>query len=508
MTHRRPPQTSSRRRLYVAAVIGVGLVLLGAVFSFVKDAPFRGGYDIAIRVSSANQLRPGAAVRVAGIDVGEVTGIDGGPGNASTLRVHIDSGSPRLSTDAEAKVLPRLFFEGNAYVRLSPGTPGSPPLQAGGTIPLSRTTVAVQLDQVLNVLDRPNRTAMLSTAREVDRGLAGRGGSGTGTNGLRRATRELGRALQSVRGASRAVRGTTPGDLPDAIDGVGTLAGEIATDPRALSAIVLNTSRVTGALAAQDAKLAQTLRELEPTLRSAPASFARLDRSFPTFIRLGDRLVPALRAVPAPLRSTHRALAQIASATQPAELPRTLRALSPATAIFPSVSQRLQDAAPLLQTAMSCVRTHVIPTLNMTVPDGNLSTGRPVWQDAFHMTAALAGGSPNFDGNGTTIRLGVTESEQALEGSLPGIGEITGAGGNGGGSLNPTWLGYGVEPAYRPDQPCAQQQLPDLGARDSARMTGLRLVDKPQRTRADTEVATPSAARLRALVRKMQRSDR
>jgi hypothetical protein len=178
----------------------------------------------------------------------------------------------------------------------------------------------------------------------------------------------------------------------------------------------------------------------------------------------------------------------VRAATGRGELPATLAALRPVTTDLPPLAAALTRSLPLLSSAMRCVDRNVLGTLEREVPDGKLSTGRPVWQDAMHMGAALAGASPNFDGNGTTIRLGVTEGEQALEGVLPGIGTVSTLTRDDVGSLAPAWLGYGVSPPFRPDVACTTQDLPDLDARSSARLQGLRRTSAP----------TPSAAGRRA----------
>jgi hypothetical protein len=101
----------------------------------------------------------------------------------------------------------------------------------------------------------------------------------------------------------------------------------------------------------------------------------------------------------------------------------------------------------------------------MVVPAKVDGSGRPAWQDLVHLGAALAGASPDFDGNGTTIRLGVNESELSLTSFVPGLGKLLGTGANGMEGVQPEPLGPGVIPPLRPDQPCDRQQLPNLALR-------------------------------------------
>lgn len=474
---RRARRQRIRRR--VSALLAIGLLVAVGLLAFVRSGPLQQGYEIEAVVGTANQLRPGAAVRIAGIDVGRLVAIERGPGHDTRLRMRIDDDAPSVHDDAEIRIEPRLFFEGNAAVRISPGTPSRPALRPGAVIPRSRTSVAVQLDQVLDVLTTPVRSSLRDTVGELDRALGGPSGR-RGGQALRRAGRELDGALGDVVAVERAVRGAGPGDLDAAISGSAETAAQLVADPAALRGIVTGTARVTGALASQDRALAASVRRIDEVLQVGPGALRAIDLTLPGVDRFSVALRPALREAPSALRSTNRALAQVATIALPGELPATLDALEPLTARIPGLVDGLAESLPLLSTVMRCVARNVVPTLRMEVPDGRLSTGRPVWQDALHMGAALAGASPNFDGNGTTIRLGVTEGEQALEGVLPGIGTVSALAPDGVGSLNPSWLGYGVSPPFRPDAPCTKQALPDLGARSSARILGLRSTPTPR----------------------------
>ncbi|WP_320668726.1 MlaD family protein [Patulibacter defluvii] len=462
----------ARTRRLAAALIALALLAAITFVAFWRGA-LSGGYEIEAVVGTANQLRPGAAVRVAGLDVGRLEAIEPGPGTSSRLRLRIDDDAPPIHDDAGVRIAPRLFFEGNAAIRIAPGTAGRPRIRPGATIPRSRTSVAVQLDQVLDVLTTPVRDGLRRTAAELRRGLGGPAGR-SGADGLRRATRELDGALGDVTTVERAVRGVRPGDLEGAIAGTADSAEQLVRDPAALQGVVTNSARLLAALADRERQLGASVDGLLAVLGDAPATLRRLDLALPVVDRFAGALRPALRAAPRPLRRTAEALEQVRAITAPGELPATLDALRPITADLPPLAERLTGTLPLLADAMRCVDRNVLPTLRMQVPDGKLSTGRPVWQDALHMGAALAGASPNFDGNGTTIRLGVTEGEQALEGVLPGIGTVSTLAADGVGSLSPAWLGYGVSPPFRPDVRCTTQALPDLDARSSARLQGFR----------------------------------
>lgn len=467
-------QTIELRYRRAALVAGLALVL-GTVAVFLKDNPFGGGYEIRGVFTSANQLKTGDEVRIAGLRVGEVSGIGAGPRDTSTVTLEIEEGGRPIHADATLAIEPRLILEGNLYVSVSSGTPGAPELPSGATIPQGQTTTPVQLDQVLGVLDVPARGALHRSIGELADGLgpggasrtapsAGRERGDAGFRGLRRAVRELDGALASVERTARAARGTRPGDLGRAIRSSGAVAEQLVESPAALADLVTNFERVTGALAADDRALAASVRGFDEVLRSAPPGLRALDGALPALTRFGEAARPALRAAPATLRDTNALLGEIDAVVGERELPSLLDALAPVTARLPLLERRLGDLLPLVTPVMRCVETRVVPTLNTVIEDGPNTTGDPVWLDLMHAFTALTGASPNFDGNATTIRLGVTQGERSVDGILPGLGRVVGGGSEIQG-VRPTWLGYGVDPPYRPDERCTDQELPDLTKR-------------------------------------------
>ena len=95
-------------------------------------------------------------VRIAGVEVGKVISSER-DGNATTVSFTVgDAGRP-IHTDAFAAIRPRIFLEGNFFIELDPGSPSAPDMDGGATIPISRTSTAVQLDEILTALQSPTR---------------------------------------------------------------------------------------------------------------------------------------------------------------------------------------------------------------------------------------------------------------------------------------------------------------------------------------------------------------
>lgn len=459
----------NRRHPLRAGAIAASLLVLITAGVFLKENPFSHGYEIRAVFSSANQLKGGSEVRTAGMMIGQVSAIEPGPGHTALVTMRIDDAGRPIHSDAQLAVKPRLILEGNAYIDMRPGTPNAAEMPAGATVPLARTSVSVQLDQVLDVFDLPTRNSLQSTFAQLSRGLGEApptepATAGAGYDGVRRAVRELDGALGSVSRVARAARGTEPGDLTGAIDSTGDLAAQLVRDPRALADLVTNFDRVTGALADQDDALAATVKGFDAVFRDAPPGLSAIDAALPSVTTLGRALRPALHAAPPTLRKTSRLLDQIAAAVHREELPALLDELAPVTGTLPTLEKRLQTLFGLTRPVTDCISTRVVKTLDMTIEDGPNTSGDPVWLDLMHLFTGLSSFSSAVDGNGGTVRLGVTGGDRNVSQILPGLGRVVGRAPKVNG-VRPTWLGYGVNPPFRPDQPCADQAPVNLDAR-------------------------------------------
>jgi phospholipid/cholesterol/gamma-HCH transport system substrate-binding protein len=465
-----PHRHSVRGRELRAAALAAALIIAGTAFVFTKRNPFAETHRIEGVFVSAAQLRPGSEVRIGGRKIGVVNEISRGPGHSSLVGMDLDSGAPAIRRDAHLTLRPRLALEGNAYIDVQPGTPRAPVLATGGRVPLNQTAVSVQLDQVIDIFDAPTRGGFQDAVKEFGDALGTRPPSSrtpqAGYVELRSATGELSRSLRTFATAARAVDGQRPGDLRSAVQGTGAMTEQLGRDPQALAGIVSSYARLSGALASRDRQLSASLRGFAVTLGEAPTRLRVIDGALPAVTRFADALRPALQSAPPALRALTTTAMQVRRLAARGELPRLLTRLAPLTAELPVLQRRLSAALPQARDIGACLVRTVVPALNKQIDDGALSTHRPVWQDALHMASNTSGAASAFEANGGTLRLGVTESEQAVKNDLGShLGTAAGFLPTGETGINPTWLGYGVEPPWRPDARCADQQLPDYSAR-------------------------------------------
>jgi phospholipid/cholesterol/gamma-HCH transport system substrate-binding protein len=442
-----------------AATIALLLLALCFYVAFVRQLPFQSHFVIRGVFSSANQLKAGNPVRISGLPVGSVTGVEPGPRNTSIVMMSL-SEHAGLHADASLSIEPRLLFEGNFYVSLNPGTPASPALRSGATIPVSRTTTPVQIDQLLDVLDSPTRTALQQTTSALAAGLRSGSATAPGSTGLREAARQLAAALPPVAQVAAGLQGIAPDDLQHAIGSASDLTSALAHNPAALADLVSSSDRVLQSLSAGRGALTEDIAGLDRLTHVAPPALSALDQALPVLTQFAGRLDPALRAAPSALNDTNALFEQLRALGTPNELPAVVDPLGRLTAAAPGLEARLRAAFPWLTELDGCAAHNIVPALDAVLQDGANTTGYPAWKDLLHLGAALSGASASFDGNGVALRIGVAEGDQTASGLIPGFGQLTGA--YQGEGVRPAWLGYGVVPPFRPDVRCDTQAVPEV----------------------------------------------
>ena len=149
---RRPPRNAT------LGLIALAVVLVLVFLGFTKDIPFTSPYQVNAVFESANSVRPGSPVRIAGVEVGKVKEVKPSEGSdAAVLVMQIDDDGRPIHADATAKIRPRIFLEGNFFVDLETGSPDAPELEDGGTLKVTQTATPVQLDEVLTALQSDTR---------------------------------------------------------------------------------------------------------------------------------------------------------------------------------------------------------------------------------------------------------------------------------------------------------------------------------------------------------------
>ena len=436
--------------------IGVGVIVVALIVTylgFAKDVPLvNDPYEIKAAFRDTSGINAGSPVRIAGVEVGEVAGVEhtrpGARSATVTLAIR-DSGRP-VYEDASAQIRPRIFLEGNFFVELAPGTARAGELDDGATIPAQRTASPVQLDEVLRALRSDTRSDLRQVFVEV--------GKAQDAGGARAFNASLPYQPAAYRFAaivSEALLGKRPDHLGDFVRDAGVTAAAI-NEPRRLRSLIVDFNATAAALASRQAALAGAIGELPRTLRAAPPALDALSGAFPDVRRFARDARPGIRSLGPTVEATLPLVRQLRGLVQERELGALARNLRSATPPLAQIARTGVSVLSELRALASCTANVLVPFGDSKLIDEAFPTHGPVYQDFGKFLPGLAGESRSFDANGQYFKvLGTGGPEtfnlgNGLFGSLaePVVG------------VNPPPIRE--RPPLRPDVPCETQEPPDL----------------------------------------------
>ncbi len=483
------------RRLpsWVVGLILVVVLAIASLYAFTKQVPWHSAYEVKAVFASAQNLRPSAPVRIAGVNVGKVTQIEHLTGaETDEITAQAEGTQPTLAEDAPAqqaaivtmeltddarpiredstfKLRPRLFLEGNYFVDLEPGSPNAVEVEDGHTFPVNQTAYSVQLDQVLTTLQSDVRSKLQVLLNQFGNALIKHGGA----EGFRELYRTSPASYKFTSQVNEALLGTQPHDLSGFIRGLDRVVNGLGRNEAALQGLVTNLRIFSGSFAAEDVALGQAIQELPDTLASARPAFANLNRSFPALRAFAREALPGTRTAPETLDAAIPFIDQVRALVSEQELRGLVADLRPTIPELAEFSQRsvkfMKQARPL----SSCFNEVIIPWGSDTVdPPDNYPHGTfgKVYEAAGYGLVAISGESRSGDGNGQYIRVlgGGGQNTVSLPANAPAgrpeplfgvtpfpiTGSIP--------SFSP--LEDSAKTPFKPKQPCEQQEPPDLGA--------------------------------------------
>jgi len=460
------------------AVIFILIFTIGPYLAFTGHVPFTSyGYELKATFTNSANVALNSPVRIAGVDVGTVISTER-DGDNTTVTFTVDASGRPIHEDAFAEVRPRIFLEGNFFVDLDPGSPSAPEMGSGDTIPVSHTSTAVQLDEVLTALQSPVRadlgrllqsygTALTNepTAAEDETQLPevqGRTG-GEALNGAFRYGGDAGRYSAQV---TNAFLGTTPGDLSRLIAGAGRTFGAFASNEEDLQGLIVNFNVFTGALAAQSSNLTSTIQLLAPFLRTTRTSLISLNKSLPPLRTYAIEFEPAVAELPGLIAASKPWLEQarpLLSAKEAGGTARLLRELTPGFAGAAQAGKAI--TLPQINRLSLCTTEVMVPTGDQTIED-RFSTGGPNYREFFFYLANFAGQSQNFDGNGPYLRAQAGGGDVLVVQDNPN-GHLANEKQDFAHSVAPalgTQPQLGGRPPFKPDVRCHTNPVPDVNA--------------------------------------------
>jgi phospholipid/cholesterol/gamma-HCH transport system substrate-binding protein len=463
----------SRFTAFQAGLIALLVIVIGAYLGASKDIPFTTPFQLKAVFENAPPIHTGQAVRIAGVDVGKVSAVEpvGGDSPAVVVTMKLEDEALPIHRNAQIKVRPRLFFEGNLFFDIRPGTPDAGTVDDGDTIPVSQTSAPVQLDQVLGTLDTSTREDLQKLLIGYGDALNGKPQPGEdddqdpdtkGETGAEALNDSLEYSAGSLRGGAvvnQALLGSDLHDLSKLISGQQKIFSALSSREGSLKDLITNFNTTMGALAAEETNLRATIAELPRVLEAARPALDNLNAAFPSTRAWALEMIPGVRETPATIDAAFPWIRQTRALVSPAELQGLVDDLQPAVADFARFTDGQIDFLPVLDDLNRCINEVVLPTQEQRIDDGALSTGLRNYEEFFQGMVSLAGESQNFDGNGSYVRI---QAGGAFPVQTPSVGTTGPLHASASEQPLGTRPAKSPKPPYRPNVKCHTQPVPNL----------------------------------------------
>jgi ABC-type transporter Mla subunit MlaD len=460
------------------AIVFLIVAAIAIYFGFTKAIPFKHGYRLNAQFASAVNIKPKSPVRIAGVDVGKVTGIQR-QGQTGLVKMEIESKGLPIHSDATVKIRPRIFLEGNWFVELQPGTPAAKTLSSGSTLPSTQSSDPVQLDQVLDALNTDTRKNLQEFLIGYGDALTRKPSAADNAeqdpevrevNAAEALNKTFRRAPASERGTAvinQAVSGTEPHDLSKLVLSLAKVSAALNVHEQQLGELIGNFDAFFRSFASQSSSLQRAVAVLPSSLRSIDAGLRELNAALPSTRTFARDIVPGVKLTPRTVKAALPWIAQLQASLAPSELGGVAKGLVAAT---PQLAKLTAEQVPFQKQGEAfnkCLSNVLIPAGNAKLQDGSSTSGVEDYKEFWYSLTGLAGIGQSFDGNGTlthfligsggpTIRSAPTSVEGT---SIKGLRLLAHA------SLQPQGTRPAFpksEPAYKPLVACDTQALPEF----------------------------------------------
>jgi ABC-type transporter Mla subunit MlaD len=291
----------TRVRMLAYGVLGFAAVI---VVYLIVSSGGGGGYIVRAEFRDVDGLRDGATVKVDGVPAGIVTSITVTRRDTAIATLKLDPAAAPIGAGASVQERPTDLL-GEHYAQLNVGNLSKP--QPSGTfIPISRTGVSVELDDILNMLDVDTRTRLRILIDEAGIGLAGRG----------------------------ADFNTLLSDLPPDLSQAQQLLAQVASQNATMENLISEGDQITAAVNGKRNQLGNLIdvadqalgavaarqSELGATIARAPGALTQLRTTLNQLGTASEAITPAaqsLQATSGPLTATLRALPPFTNAADP-----------------------------------------------------------------------------------------------------------------------------------------------------------------------------------------------
>jgi phospholipid/cholesterol/gamma-HCH transport system substrate-binding protein len=449
-----------------AGLLAAIVILVFSYFGFSRSNPFSDPYKLEATFESANNLQAKSPVRIAGVDVGKVVKVEpleNGSG-AAKVTMEIERKGLPIHEDAELKIRPRIFLEGNFFVDLQPGTPSSDVLDDGESIPIQQTATPVQFSQLLETLQRDTRSDLQTFFKEYAQ-------EGLGNGGAKAYNKMLTNAPEALRNASianEATLGQRPHDLSKLLRGQQRLFKELASNPEVLKDLVVNLNLTVEAFGRNDAALQATVPALRDVLKVGQPALVSLNNALPSLRLFAREALPGTRSSGPTIDASLPFIRQARLLVRRQELRGLAKDLRSA---IPDLAKVNRETIPLLdqnRALSACTSKVLVPFARTPIPDPDFKGGdpdasdQPFYKQSGRGLVGLSGESRITDANTPFFHVQFSSGPANILVYNEGGNQAFALASNPPEGVRP--IRPNSRPVFRPGTPCETQDPPDLNA--------------------------------------------
>jgi phospholipid/cholesterol/gamma-HCH transport system substrate-binding protein len=305
-------------------------------------------FELKAEFSSAQAVTPGQgqAVDMAGIQIGDITGVELEDGHA-VVKMDVENDKAHLiNSDASLLLRPKTGLN-DMVIDVDPGTSGED-IEEGSTVPLASTQPNVNPDEILASLDADTQGFLKLLLAGGAEALDPEQRRGEKLSGALRRLEPFARDISRISGAL-AVRRE---NIRNAIHNFGALSQELADKDQDVTAFVDSSDAALESFARQEASIRAALRELPSTLEETRGALDSADQFALNAAPALRDLIPGARALKPALQALRPLFQETAAPIRDQIRPFTQQAASPVHHIR-EASVGLGRAAPGLRTGFT-----------------------------------------------------------------------------------------------------------------------------------------------------------
>jgi phospholipid/cholesterol/gamma-HCH transport system substrate-binding protein len=253
-------------------------------FPLIEKSPF----ELKAEFSDAQAVIPGQGqtVRVAGVEVGKIAGVEPKNGVAVVTmdldRTKVENHTLDIRSDATAQLRPRTGLK-DMFIELDPGSLGRK-LKEHDTIPVQNTEPDVDPDEVLAAFDTDTRSYLQLLITGLGKGLAGHG------KDLNATFKALGPTQRDLKRVSQAIA-TRKFELARLVHNYGDLTNTLANRDADVRRLVDASNATLSAFAQENLNISSAVSKLPSTLQVTASTLAKLN----TFSQVAKPALNSLR---------------------------------------------------------------------------------------------------------------------------------------------------------------------------------------------------------------------